>query len=49
MGSLIDFILYNQKGSIEQYAIVQRVVQKGGKKVEEIMSDHRPVFIDVQL
>jgi len=49
MGSLIDFIFYNQKGSIEQYAIVQRIVQKGGKQVEEIMSDHRPVFIDVQL
>jgi len=50
MGSLIDFISHNKREmNTTQYAILQRAVLKDGKKVEEIMSDHRPVFVDIQL
>lgn len=40
----IDHILYSGKGNIKQHGIIQQI--QDGKEI--IMSDHRPVLVDVQ-
>ncbi len=50
VGRTIDFIVSNGKKPIKQHAVIQRTMKSpSGKELEMSLSDHRPLFVDVQM